>query len=62
MATRANDCGLTVTQDELESCVKANAEPTEVWAQQCSDANDASRLAEWWTCDDVAENYTNGAK
>lgn len=62
MAQRASDCGLTVSQDELESCVKANEAPTPEWSQQCLDADEATRLEEWWTCDEVAENFTNGAK
>lgn len=62
MAARAEACGLSVTQDELETCVSANQNPTADWSAQCLEANDAARLEEWWTCDDLAENYTNGAK
>lgn len=62
MAQRATECGLSVTQDELESCVKASENPTAEWVQQCLDADEAQRLEEWWTCNEVAENYTNGAK
>ncbi len=61
MAERANECGLSVSQDELESCITKNEEPTEERAAQCGDADDPERLAEWWTCDEVAENYANGA-
>ena len=62
MATRAAECGLSVTQDELESCVTSNPDPSPDWELQCLDANDAARLQEWWSCDDLKENYTNGAK
>lgn len=62
MADRAVECGLSVTQDELESCVLANEQPTPEWSAQCAEADDPTRLEEWWTCEEIAENYTNGAK
>ncbi len=61
MADRAYECGLSVSQDELESCVLANEQPTPEWSAQCLEADDPQRLEEWWTCDEIAENYTNGA-
>ncbi len=60
MAEQAATCEFTVSQDELESCIAANENPTEEWAQQCADADDGARLEEWWTCEELAENYTNG--
>ncbi len=62
MADRADECGLAVSKDDLQSCVIANEEPTAEWVRQCADADEAVRLEEWWTCDEVAENYTNGAE
>lgn len=62
MAARASECGLSISQDELESCVSSNQDVTPEWAAQCLEANDPTRLEEWWTCDEVAENFTNGVK
>ncbi len=61
MAERANECELSVSQVELEGCITKNEEPTEERVAQCVDADDSLRLEEWWTCDEVAENYSNGA-
>jgi hypothetical protein len=60
MAEQAAECDLNVSQDELESCITANEEPTEERVAQCLDADDPERLAEWWTCAELAENYGNG--
>jgi hypothetical protein len=60
MAERAVQCGLSVTQDELESCISENEEVDEARSAQCVDADDPLRLEEWWSCDEFAENYAHG--
>jgi hypothetical protein len=62
MADYANECGLTVTPDELAACKDNNASANlpEGALQTCADHNDPAALREWWTCQDLAENFTNG--
>jgi hypothetical protein len=62
MATRAADCGLTVTEQDLEDCAAKYEEVDEQTEAACAEADDANRLEEWWTCDELAANYSNGAK
>lgn len=62
MAERAAECGLSVSESELETCATTYEKVDEATAAACTEANDANRLEEWWTCDELAENYTNGAQ
>ncbi len=62
MAARAAECDLTVSEEELEACATRYEEVTPEMSAACGEANDAGRLEEWWTCEELAENYTNGAK
>ena len=62
MAARAAECDLTVSETELESCATRYEEVTPEMSASCAESNDPERLAEWWTCEELAENYTNGAK
>lgn len=62
MAEYAAECGYSVSQDELESCTIANENPTEEYAAACLEADDPAKLREWWTCEELAENFTNGSK
>jgi hypothetical protein len=61
MAQRASDCGLTVTETDLEDCAASYAEVDEATAAACAEADDPGRLEEWWTCEELAANYSNGA-
>ena len=62
MAARAAECELSVSEDELESCATTYEEVDEATEAACLEANDTTRLEEWWTCPELAENYTNGTK
>lgn len=63
MAQYADECGYTVSPDEVQACRDANAgaELDNERAQQCIEANDPQKLREWWTCDELLENYENAA-
>jgi hypothetical protein len=37
-------------------------EPDEITSAACAEADNAERLQEWWTCDELAANYTEGQK
>ena len=60
MARYADECGLTVTRDDILLCKEAEADVSDADADACKDYRDPDSLREWWTCDDLAENYQNG--
>ena len=62
MANYAQECGYDVSSDELQACRDAIAEVTDELAQECITASDPDQLREWWTCDDLHDNYENAAK
>lgn len=62
MASRATECNLALSETELESCSTRYEEVTPEQSAACDEANDPERLEEWWTCEELAENYTNGVK
>lgn len=62
MAAYAGECGCDVSGDELQACRAAFAAPTDEQAQQCLTSSDPQQLREWWTCDDVLENYASCAQ
>ena len=64
MADYAEDeCGLTVSSEAVSECVaRQDKELTDEQRQSCVDARDADGLAEWWTCDDLAANFSDGAR
>lgn len=61
MAAYARECGCEVAGDEIQACQEAFAEPTEAQAQQCLTSSDPEQLREWWTCEDLLENYSSCA-
>lgn len=64
LADYAAECGLTVSPDEVAQCRSDYATPNldEGEAQTCADANNPDYIREWWTCDDLAENFGNGSQ
>ncbi len=64
MADYAEDeCGMSVSSDQVSECeARQDKELTDEQRQSCVDARDADGLAEWWTCDDLAANFTDGAR
>lgn len=61
MADYAEECGLTVTSEEMATCKERAATVAETSRDACADV-DAESLRDAWTCDDVAENFTNGTR
>ena len=60
MAAYAEECGLTVTDDDMKACRDSQKGPLEKEdADLCREETPES-IREWWTCDDVTENFTNG--
>lgn len=60
LANYAADCGYTVSPDQVEGCKAdyAKADLDDGVLQSCADHNDPDALREWWTCEDVAENFS----
>lgn len=61
MAAYAEECGLTVTDDDVKACFDAQKGPLEKEEAALCREESADDIREWWTCDDVAENFTNSA-
>ena len=61
MAKFAEECGYTVEPTEVEECRAgyATSELSDEDAQDCITAGDPQQLREWWSCEDVLENYQN---
>lgn len=64
MAEYANDCGLTVTPEDVTACKDefTGDQVDDVTRDVCAENNSRDQLEEWWTCDDLAENFANGAQ
>lgn len=60
MARYAEECGLTVSREDVLTCKETQADVSADAADACRDYNDPDALREWWSCDDLAENYRNG--
>lgn len=60
MASYAEECGLTVSNDALSACRENYTDAGEEEIKQCQDWDGSADLREWWTCDDVAENFLDG--
>ncbi len=63
MAQYARECGYDVPSTDVQACQQANAGPTlaDGQALSCIEASDPDQLREWWTCEDLAENYESAA-
>lgn len=57
MASYAEECGCDVSSEEIQTCRAANAQPTDAEAQECLTSSDPQQLREWWSCEDLKENY-----
>lgn len=54
IADYASECGYTVSAEDLSECRATYAASEQTDA--CTESLDAD-VREWWTCDDVAENF-----
>ena len=61
MASYAEECGLTVTNDAIAACRDGYGDASGEEIDQCRGWNEPDQLREWWTCDDVAENFLDGS-
>lgn len=55
------DCGLTVSDDELKQCLEDQSSVDGDQNQQCASVSDPDYIRQWWTCDQLAENFQDGA-
>lgn len=60
MANYAEDCGMTVSSEDVKNCSESFSDVEDNQAQQCQDWNDANKVRDWWTCDDIADNFQKG--
>lgn len=60
MASYAEECGLTVSSDEVKNCRESFTNSDQ--AELCQTWNDPDQVREWWTCEDLEENFQNGTK
>ena len=61
MAKYAEECDFTVDPAEVQACRDdyATSALTNEQAQECIIAGDPQQLREWWSCEDLLENYEN---
>lgn len=57
-----SDCGMTVSDTEVADCESSLQDLPDGRDAACAEVNDPEKIREWWTCDDLAENFQNGAK
>lgn len=62
MADYAEECGLKVSGEDVSACESAKATADEAELAECDAASDADELRKRWTCERLAENFTDGAK
>lgn len=64
MAKYADECGYTVDKAEISACQDryVSSALDEATLAQCQDRSDPAALREWWTCENLAENYGNAVK
>lgn len=58
----SDECGLNVTDEQVAECQKAQADLPEGRNEQCMEVADPDYIREWWTCDELAENFKDGSK
>ena len=62
MAAYAEDCGFTVTSEEVGACMAAQAGAESKEDRQiCREAGDRATLREEWTCDDLSDYWARVA-
>lgn len=60
MADYADECGLTVSADDIKTCQENFKSAEQADIQHCQTWNDPDQLREWWSCQDVEDNFQNG--
>lgn len=62
MARYAEDCGFTVSTDEVRACVQAQSGSASRDDRAiCRDAGNRSTLRDEWTCDDLSDYWARVA-
>lgn len=63
IAQYARECGYTSTAEDMQSCRDSFATPTLEEGEQvaCLEVSDPQQLREWWTCEQLLDNYTSAA-
>ena len=63
LSAYARECGFDPTQDDMEQCLADFATPNlaEGDAEACIEASSPQQLREWWTCEELGENYQSAA-
>ncbi len=51
MADYAEECGFTVTEADIDTCVEEQGSPED--ATVCREFGNAAQIREEWTCDDL---------
>jgi hypothetical protein len=56
MAKAAKDCGIVVSDSEMQSCIDSQAKPTRPQRQACPTI-DAETIATDWDCDEIGSYF-----
>lgn len=64
MSEFAEECGYVVAEAEYDACLESNATDlvTPEQLDLCDANTDPDALRDWWTCEDLKENYQNAAR
>lgn len=60
MASYAEECNLTVTNDAIDACREGYSDASSEELDQCRGWNEPDQIREWWSCEDVSENFLDG--
>ncbi len=62
MKAYADECGFEASAEDVEVCRETLEErPDDVTLETCREASSPAAIREWWTCEDLAENFLGGA-
>jgi hypothetical protein len=63
IAQYARECGYTSTSEDMQSCRDDFATSTLAEGEQleCLEVSDPQQLREWWTCEQLLDNYQSAA-
>lgn len=63
IAQYARECGYASSADDMQACRDSFAAPTLAEGEQleCFEVSDPQQIREWWTCEELLENYQSAA-
>jgi hypothetical protein len=60
MAKYAEDCGIEISDDEIDTCIDEQAEAEKETLKSCRQNGSSEDIRNTWTCDDLLEYFGGG--